>query len=284
MSVGNPTAPHLGERFRALRNERGWTLDGLAVRTELSKAFLSRLEANDRQPSLEALVTLARVFGVPISALLEPAPARVMALNVGNPEHLPGWKGRSAILKRPVNTPLHLGKNGFEGDSQADRLHHGSSDRAVCVYPLEHYQFWQSKLKRKLEDASFGENLSTAGLTEYEVCIGDVFKLGFAKVQVSEPRSPCRTLAVRLAQPKLEEWFAQSGLTGFYLRVLKPGMVRPEDTLELLERPVRGITIAEANRVMHMEVKNRTSALHVLTQPALSVAWKAALEVKLESG
>ena len=123
----------------------------------------------------------------------------IESLNIGLPgkETFHGKEITSGICKQPVTKELFLTKMGFEGDGVADLKHHGGLDKAVCVYSIDHYPYWEEVLGIKMSYAAFGENLSVSNLHEDEVCIGDVFKLGEAIVQVSQPRQPCRTLAAR---------------------------------------------------------------------------------------
>ncbi len=281
----------LGARLRALRLERGLTLEALATRADFSKAHLSRLEAGDRQASISAMLALARVFGVPLTALFEDAPKPevfpgLISLNVGQPRALrrAGRTTLSSIVKSPISDALRLNATGLEGDAQADQKQHGGPDRAVCVYPLEHYPFWVKRLSRPLEPAAFGENFSVWGLTEQNACIGDVYRIGAessgAVVQISEPRGLCEKLGLRHRAPKLQGWVKETGFTGFYCRVLEPGEVAPGETIHLLERSREAVTVAEANRAMHDEHPDEGTLERVIASHALSSGWRGLLEAR----
>src|SRR5262245_38510807 len=177
------------------------------------------------------------------------------ALSVGAPAAL--HHGRvvvqSGIVKTPVVGARWLAQDGLAGDTQVDRRNHGGPDKAVCVYPSEHYAHWSERLGVPIGPGGFGENFTTAGLDETTVHIGDVYRVGEALVQVSQPRSPCFKLGARHRAPLLPLWVQQSGWTGFYLRCLRPGWVRAGDRIELVQRLAEPLSIADANRVLYGE-------------------------------
>lgn len=230
--------------------------------------------------------------GVPLSDPRQPGAgaltSRVQAISVGLPQALrsrggalPGGGLPSGFVKTPVTGPLWLGPTGLTGDGQADQKHHGGPDKAVCVYPAEHYPHWQARLGGDLGHAAFGENFTTLGLSEAGVCIGDTFRVGSAVVQVSQPRQPCHKLAARHDQARLTLWVQESGLTGWYFRVLEPGEVQAGLPLDHLSRPEEPVTLAEANRVMHRDRQDLPAIRRLLAQPALSRSWRATLEQRL---
>jgi len=176
---------------------------------------------------------------------------KVVSLNVGLPRAQ--YYGRELVwtagAKRPVTDAI-LRFHGFEGDGQADRRNHGGVDKAVCVYPFDHYAHWVKRLGRPLEPASFSENLTVSGALEDEVCIGDVFGVGEAVVQVSQPRTPCGKLAGKNRQRMLTRWVAQAGYTGFYMRVLSEGLVSDGDAFEPIEHHPDRIPVAAVNDIV----------------------------------
>lgn len=206
--------------------------------------------------------------------------ARILSLNVGLPQPLTHGKGivQSGIVKLPVSVPVVLDITGLRGDGQADLKNHGGPDKAVCVYASEHYPYWEQRLDRSLPHAAFGENFTTDGLTETNVCIGDVYQVGQATLQVSQPRQPCFKLGARHNVPKLVLWVQETGLTGYYFRCLEPGALQSEDQLCLLDRPAPQATIAEANRVMHRDKRDFDGIRSLLAVSALSVSWRRTLE------
>lgn len=182
---------------------------------------------------------------------------------------------RTGYFKAPQAARCWLGYQGFRGDEQADRQHHGGVDKAVCVYPLEHYAAWRAELAMpELPFGAFGENITVVGLTEERVFIGDVFSLGEAVVQVSQPRQPCWKLARRWRIKELPARAEQSGRTGFYFRVLEHGWVEPGAALRLIERTEPRWSVAAANHVMHHAKDDRDAARALAACRLLSGSWK----------
>ncbi|MBZ0158507.1 MAG: MOSC domain-containing protein [Alphaproteobacteria bacterium] len=196
-------------------------------------------------------------------------------LSIGLPkkEVFNGREFITGICKTPVSGLLRLGKTGFEGDGVGDPRYHGGPNKAVCVYSREHYSYWEEVLGIGMPMAAFGENLTVTDLREEEVCVGDIFGIGTAVVQVSQPRQPCATLAARLGREDMVQLVKDSGRTGFYLRVLEEGMVEQGNALVLRERDARGVTVSFTNRVRYHERDNREGIEKILSVPALSESW-----------
>lgn len=186
----------------------------------------------------------------------------------------------SGIFKAPVSGVVALTPTGFTGDGQADLVAHGGPDKAVCVYPADHYPAWSRELDRHpIEFGAFGENLSVAGLDEQAVCIGDVWAIGgVVVVEVSQPRQPCWKLARKWRIATFTDQVVKSGRTGWYLRVRQAGPVTPGAAMSLLARPHAEWTVAAANAVMHQRIGN-TTALAALD--ALAESWRATLRKRL---
>jgi MOSC domain-containing protein YiiM len=178
-------------------------------------------------------------------------PARVVSLNVGLPakRRYGDVEVLTGGLKKPVPCAA-LRFLGFEGDGQGDRINHGGPDKAVCVYPFDHYPHWSRALGRGLAPGTFSENLTVSGVVETEVFVGDVFRVGGATVQVSQPRTPCSKLAGKNGERLLTKWVARTGYTGFYLRVLSEGVVAAGDAFERVGRCRDPISIAEVDDVI----------------------------------
>jgi MOSC domain-containing protein YiiM len=209
--------------------------------------------------------------------------ATLQALNTGSIRALEvnGREIQTGIFKESVTGKLELGTLGFASDVQVNRKYHGGPDKAVCAYVNEHYAHWAQVLGRELSDGSFGENFTLSGLLETEVRIGDVFKVGTARVQISQPRQPCGTLAARFGIKNFVKRVVDSGMTGWYFRVLEPGTVRAGDQLMLLERGE--VSVQAANLVMHHKNTPREKIENLLAQPALSQAWRDQLENRLST-
>ena len=207
----------------------------------------------------------------------------IKALNTGSARALEvsGREIQTGIFKQSVSDALELTTLGFASDIQVNRKYHGGPDKAVCAYAFEHYDFWSKVLERELPDGSFGENFTLSGLLEDQVQIGDVFKVGSARLQISQPRQPCGTLAARFGLPNFVKQVVDSGMTGWYFRVLEPGTVRAGDRLELLTRGE--VSVQAANLVMHHKKTPREKIENLLAQPALSQAWRDQLENRLRT-
>ncbi len=201
---------------------------------------------------------------------------KIKLLNIGLPkkELFHGKEFITGMCKEPVTTPLLLTHQGFEGDGVGDLKHHGGSDKAVCVYAIDHYEYWEMMLGRKLPNAAFGENFSVTDMNEDGVYIGDIYRVGTAIVQISQPRQPCSTLAARYDRDDFVKLVVDSGRTGFYLRVLEEGRVKAGDSLLLTEQDAHRVSIAFANRINHHDRKNREGIEKVLSVPALSESWQ----------
>jgi MOSC domain-containing protein YiiM len=149
---------------------------------------------------------------------------RIISLNVGLPS-AQRYEGRKVITggtKKPVTRAV-LRFGNFDGDRQADQVNHGGLEKAVCVYPFDHYPYWNRQLGHDLQPGAFSENLTVSGAIETEVCVGDVFRIGEATVQVSQPRMPCTKLASKNGSKMLPKLIANVGYTGFYMSVLSEG-------------------------------------------------------------
>lgn len=181
----------------------------------------------------------------------------------------------SSIDKQAADVPAWLDRTGFRGDGVVNRKHHGGPDRAVCHYPAEHYALWVKHypfLEGELGPGSFGENLSTDGLSEEGVCIGDCFRWGDAVIQVSQPRSPCTTLEARHEAPRLTRRMSDSGAIGWLYRALEPGWVTPDAPLERIKSHPDRVSIARVWTV-HMKHDADIGALQALAdlEPLSSV-------------
>lgn len=210
--------------------------------------------------------------------------AAIVSINVGLPAVLlhKGKEVTSGIGKQPVYQPVHLNMLNFEGDGQADLRHHGGPDKAVCVYPSEHFPYWERVHGRTFGPGAFGENLTTQGILESNVCIGDVFRLDEAIVQVTQPRQPCFKLSVKYDWPKLPLLVQETGFTGYYFRVLKAGNVKLDAALVLQERISEAATVSYANQLMHVDKQNRKGMEQLLRNPALSESWRKTFMKRLD--
>jgi MOSC domain-containing protein YiiM len=192
----------------------------------------------------------------------------------------------SAIDKQAVATPLRLSVTGFAGDEQGDPSRHGGPDKAVHHYPFEHYAAWCRELPdlaERFRTGGFGENISTVGLTEQNVCVGDQFSLGTARIQVAQARQPCWKLGVRFGIPDMPRRVQASARTGWYYRVLEPGMVTPGDELRLIDRPHPDWPLARLLHHLYVDRMN-ADALHAIAALAvLPSSFRQLAEKRLQS-
>jgi MOSC domain-containing protein YiiM len=210
---------------------------------------------------------------------------KVVSLQVGKPQsyRFEDKEWTTGLFKSPLTDAVSLTQSGFQNDGQADLEHHGGPDKAVCVYCSGHYPYWQEVLGKELPGGAFGENVTLAGMTEKDIRIGDVFRLGEAVVQVSQPRQPCYKLGYRYGRPDMPLLVQNSGFTGWYFRVLKPGFVKQGDDLELVESSPYGMSVEVANRIMYGDRENVEGIRSLLAVPELSDSWRKTLNKRLLS-
>lgn len=202
---------------------------------------------------------------------------KVISVNVGLP-HTVIWKGHpvtTGIFKEPVENRVMVRRLNLIGDQQADLSVHGGPNKAVYVYPAEHYPYWQQELPdMRLPWGMFGENLTTSGLFEATVHIGDQLRIGSAEVIVTEPRMPCYKLALKFGRDDIIKRFLQSGRSGFYLAVLQEGEVGAGDTIELIQQDPHQVTISDIVRLYVSEKGNRELLQRAVQAEALSESWR----------
>jgi MOSC domain-containing protein YiiM len=209
--------------------------------------------------------------------------ARLVSIQVGLPRAY-GREGavepmdrpwQTGFFKQPADGPRWLGKTNLDGDGQADLKNHGGEDKAVLAYALSHYPAWRDELRRAdLPHGAFGENFTVDGLSEGVVCVGDVYQVGDAVVQVSQPRQPCWKLAWRWRMKDLTARVERTGRTGWYVRVLTEGEVRPGLGLTLLERPFPAWTVSRASQVMRARKHDPVAAGDLAGCDALAASWR----------
>lgn len=217
----------------------------------------------------------------------EQRPLKLSALLIGKIVPFGPNGEPSAIGKTPVNHPLSLGATGFVDDMQADLRHHGGTGKAVHHYPAEHYATWRREYPEiepeRFQPGTFGENLSTFGLTEENVCIGDTFRIGGALLEVSQGRKPCWKLNERTGQPGIAARMQESGRTGWYYRVLEHGTVSPDAEIILLDRPYPEWTLAHLLRQLYLGPPDIEVLARLSTLNALPDSWREQARRRLET-
>lgn len=186
----------------------------------------------------------------------------------------------SAIIKKPVEKTF-LSKEGFRGDSVANTTFHGGPDRAVCFYSAEHYETWEQEFHVTLPRPAFGENLMVSNMLEKDVCIGDIYQIGEATVQITQGRIPCDTITKRTGINGLLKRIVDTGYTGFLARVIKEGNVTREAPITLIKKDPAGISILDANRIYFHEQDNKEGIKKILEVDALAEAWRVKLKKRL---
>ncbi len=230
-----------------------------------------------------------------------------ITLLTGKAAPLPGSDQLSGIDKRPTDRPLMLGPEGFAGDEQADRRVHGGPEKAVHHYAFEHYPAWLGELEGLAPGVShprtpvgyldkkefrallerpgaFGENVSTTGMTEETVAVGDIFRLGAALVQVSQGRQPCWKLSRRFGVADMARRVQDTGRTGWYYRVLEPGLVGPGDRIALIDRIAPDWTLRRLWRALYVDRLNRAELEGIAALDLLAEGWRRYAVRRLESG
>lgn len=208
---------------------------------------------------------------------------QIHTLLIGQPEVRHDTKGewRTAIYRTPVLVPVALGVRGLEGDKVADTKHHGSKDQAVCVHPLAHHEHWSAVYGAALGPGAVGENWTLLGEDETTVCIGDIYAVGTARVQVSQPRFPCSKQERKLGIKGFLKAVMATGKSGWYVRVLTPGTVQAGELLTLESRPEHGLTVDKANQALLGETLNPILIEELLALPELAAVWKRGLRRRL---
>ncbi len=216
----------------------------------------------------------------------EPVLARIDAVLTGKAVDYTRPGSRSAIAKQPVAGPVAIGAEGLHGDEQGDRRVHGGPDKAIHHYPRDHYAAWRGEIgAHALLEApgAFGENISTTGVTEADLCLGDRLRLGSAVVELAQGRQPCWKLSDRFGVADMARRVQDSGRSGWYYRVLETGSVQAGGALVLLERPHPQWPLPRLAGLLYRRTLDRAELSAALALP-LVPSWRALFERRLEQG
>ena len=204
-------------------------------------------------------------------------PGRLLSVNVGLPKDV-AWHGKTvhtAVWKRPVDGPNQVRRLNIDGDGQGDLAGHGGEHRAVFVYQIESYRYWQGQLGRNdFEYGQFGENLTVSGLADDQVCIGDRYQIGEALFEVTQPRVTCYRVGIRMNEPRMPSLLVSHHRPGFYFRVLREGAVRAGDEIIRVAAGPEAMTVAEVDGLLYLPGHSRERILSALRIPALPDGWK----------
>jgi ferredoxin-NADP reductase/MOSC domain-containing protein YiiM len=203
---------------------------------------------------------------------------RLLSVNVGLPRDVT-WHGRTvhtAVWKQPVDGPRQVRRLNIDGDGQGDLAGHGGEQRAVFVYQIESYRYWQEQLGRDdFSYGQFGENFTISGLADDQVCIGDRYQIGEALFEVTQPRVTCYRVGIRMNEPRMPALLVSDHRPGFYLRVLREGAVQAGDDIVQVAAGPEAMTVAEIDGLLYLPGHSRERMLSALRIPALSPGWKA---------
>ena len=172
---------------------------------------------------------------------------KIESVNVGMPVDVQ-WRGetvRTGIFKYPVSGPVMVRQHQVDGDGQADLTVHGGINKAVYVYAAEHYPYWNDYLQTEVETGAFGENITSSGLIDDNVCIGDEYQFGEAVLMAVQPRLPCGKLGVRFNDPRMTKYFFHARKNGIYFQVKREGMIKKGDEIILLKKSSCSVTIQD---------------------------------------
>ncbi|MFQ5481919.1 MAG: MOSC domain-containing protein [Nitrospinaceae bacterium] len=210
--------------------------------------------------------------------------ARIFSINIGTPDWIRKEGARpfrSSLLRKPVPGKIFLDYLGFEGDQVADPVHHGGPHKAVLAYSMDHFPFWNEEMGTDLKPGCFGENLTLEGITEAAVCIGDIFEVGEARIQCSQPRQPCHKLNKVFDRQEMACRVQKTGFTGFYCRVLQQGWVKPGDALRRIEAGASALSVERANQLLRGEDATLQEIQDALALQVLAEDWKKGLKKRL---
>lgn len=208
-----------------------------------------------------------------------------VSLFIGGIGLLPESGRPTGMYKQPASGPLELGPEGFVGDQQADRRVHGGPDKAVHLYPARHYARLAARFPEAaalLVAGSNGENLSTPDLDENDIHLGDIWQLGMARLQLSQPRSPCWKIDERYACDGMAQFIAEERLTGWYWRVLTPGTVQPGDTLVLEQRTADTFSLAQAMLLLQEHRPALAELEKLAASPGVADNWRRKMVQRIE--
>jgi MOSC domain-containing protein YiiM len=210
--------------------------------------------------------------------------ARLLSVNVGLPRDV-AWQGktvRTAVWKAPVEGPRVVRRLNIDGDGQGDLAGHGGEHRAVFVYQIDSYRYWQDQLGRSdFAYGQFGENFTVEGLPDAEVCIGDRYRIGGALFEVTQPRVTCYRVGMRMNEPQMAALLVARGRPGFYFRVLEEGEVGAGDEIALVASGPERMSVFEINALLYMPGHPRNQLERALRIPALSAGWRGSFEALL---
>jgi MOSC domain-containing protein YiiM len=209
---------------------------------------------------------------------------KLISVNVGLPREImvSGKTVRTSIWKYPLQGRIHVSTLNLDGDEQSDLSVHGGIDKAVYLYPSEHYSYWRTQLSDvELPWGTFGENFTSEGILEDQIKIGDRIRVGSAEFMVTQPRMPCFKLGIRFDRRDMVKRFLASKRTGLYLAVVREGEVENGDAIEFTEKQETGVTITDIVNLYSTDSQNQDLLRRATDLPALPQSWKDYLRKRL---
>src|SRR6202050_5010351 len=215
---------------------------------------------------------------------MAPSAGALLSVNVGLPQDVT-WHGKTvhtAVWKKPVAGPQMVRRLNVDGDGQGDLEGHGGEQRAVFVYQIESYRYWERQLGRNdFVYGQFGENFTVEGLGDDEVCIGDHYQIGSAIFEVTQPRVTCYRVGIRMNDPRIPALLVSHHRPGFYFRVLTEGEVQAGDQIVKLSSGPEQMTVADVDALLYLPGHTRQGLLRALRVPALSPGWQGSFRALL---
>ncbi|MFP7733281.1 MOSC domain-containing protein [Priestia aryabhattai] len=200
---------------------------------------------------------------------------RIINLAIGTPKEY-NWNNEAKLsgIGKSSTKVAELKKIGFMGDDVGNKEKHGGVDRAVCLYPFEHYSYWERIFQKKMVLPAFGENITATGMTEEQVCIGDIYQIGDAIVQVTQGRVPCDTISKYNEEKQFLKRVVETSLTGYFFRVLKEGAIKNDSEINVIDRHPKRISVAFATKILFHRHEDKQSIEKILKVDDLSEEWR----------
>src|ERR1700757_2871813 len=209
----------------------------------------------------------------------------LLSVNVGLPRDV-AWRGKmvhTAVWKTPVQGRRVARRLNIDGDGQGDLVGHGGEHRAVVVYQIDSFRYWENQLGRNdFTYGQFGENFTVEGLPDTEACIGDHYRIGGALFEVAQPRVPCYRVGIRMNEPQMAALLVSHGRPGFYFRVLEEGAIGAGDEIVKVKEGPERVTVTEINALLYLPGHPASGLERALRIPALSAGWRTSLEARLD--
>lgn len=208
---------------------------------------------------------------------------KLVHFSIGKPKQMQYGENKEMTtgICKELTEEAFLSKDGFLGDGVADLRFHGGPDRAVCVYPYEHYALWEQEFQTTLPPSAFGENITVTNMLEHDIFIGDTYQLGEAVIQITQGRIPCSTISKRVGIPGILPRIVETSYTGYLCRVLQEGVVRKDSQMKLLERHPNQVSILFSNEVYFHRRKDTEAMEKIIAVPELAEAWREQLVDRL---